>query len=104
MLLFPPCFPSRLNFNSLRQTKFQEAKTEMRNRKMLIDKVFQSSVSNAGGTLFSFRVLPELFFQVEQYRTLTIQNLQMTLYSEKQDAGSQVGLTWYKWLTFRKLK
>uniref|UniRef100_A0A3B3Z3D8 Uncharacterized protein n=1 Tax=Poecilia mexicana TaxID=48701 RepID=A0A3B3Z3D8_9TELE len=57
--------------------KFGEAKTEMRNRKMMIDKVFGLNVINTGG----------IQQKVDQYRQLTVQNLQMTLYSEKQDVG-----------------
>ncbi|KAM4561098.1 uncharacterized protein V3H82_015142 [Fundulus diaphanus] len=58
------------------QTKFREAKTEMKDRKMLINKVF---VSNGGAATQ----------KAEQYQRLTIQNLQLTLYNEKNDAGSK---------------
>ncbi|XP_023192405.1 uncharacterized protein LOC111609284 [Xiphophorus maculatus] len=58
--------------------EFREAKIEMRNRRRMIDKVFEKG-KNAGGT-------PQ---KVDQYRQLTVQNLQMTLYNEKQDAGLQ---------------
>ncbi|MED6233914.1 hypothetical protein ATANTOWER_019013, partial [Ataeniobius toweri] len=61
------------------QTKFREAKTEMRNRKILVDKVFESNGNSYGGT-------PQ---KVDQYQQLTIQNLQLTLYNQKQDAGPQ---------------
>ncbi|XP_054908890.1 probable DNA double-strand break repair Rad50 ATPase [Poeciliopsis prolifica] len=58
--------------------EFQDAKIDMRNRRKMIDKVFEKGKNDGG--------MPQ---KVDQYRQLTVQNLQMTLYSQKQDAGSQ---------------
>ncbi|XP_035995560.1 histone-lysine N-methyltransferase, H3 lysine-79 specific-like [Fundulus heteroclitus] len=74
------CFKSNQippdSVKELIQTKFREAKAEMKERKMLINKVFRSN----GGAAAQM---------AEQYRKLTIQNLQLTLYHEKNDAGSK---------------
>ncbi|XP_038128984.1 uncharacterized protein LOC119775154 [Cyprinodon tularosa] len=61
------------------QKKFREAKEEMIQRKILVDKVYETNVKNAPGA-------PQ---KVDQYRQLTIQNLQLTLYNERQGASLQ---------------
>ncbi|XP_054908891.1 calponin homology domain-containing protein DDB_G0272472-like [Poeciliopsis prolifica] len=60
------------------QKEFRDAKIDMRNRRKMIDKVFEKGKNDGG--------MPQ---KVDQYQQLTVQNLQMTLYSQKKDAGSQ---------------